>query len=388
MASRPGVRPGPTYVLVNPFPRHRANGVTSYLRNLRLFLRRSGIPVVCISNDRDLPRREYQRHVRDALLPRLRTGRVVVEAPELKAPTLLLPPDAAVHVRLHCPNALVEAGNGWPVQWGEFAEEMEVARTARVVSSPSHALLRALDGHLAARAVHVYKNPPPPGVLPQLRPGARGRDVAFLGRFMRSKGVDSLVPVLERLPAGQSVALAGRDADRFAVPSPVRCQVALHGEIAGRARWRFLGEARVSLVLGRFENCSMTILESLAVGTVVVGWRVGGNGEIASPRLVRLVALDDCDALVATVLQALREPHPDPEEFREAVARVGADFRAGWRRVWSGLRGGRPVPVYRGMGCGGRRDREAAASGRERGGRAPSGGGPPAALCTAADGPP
>lgn len=75
--------------------------------------------VACLASDRDLSRRECQRHVRDTLLPRLRTGRIVVEARELKAPTLLLPPGAAVHVRLHCPNALVEVGNGWPVHWGD-----------------------------------------------------------------------------------------------------------------------------------------------------------------------------------------------------------------------------------------------------------------------------
>ncbi len=37
--------------------------------------------VACLASDRDLSRRECQRHVRDTLLPRLRTGRIVVEPP-------------------------------------------------------------------------------------------------------------------------------------------------------------------------------------------------------------------------------------------------------------------------------------------------------------------
>jgi hypothetical protein len=50
-----------TCVLVNPYPWRHANGVTSYLRNLRSFLREVGIDSACISNDAALPRAAYQR---------------------------------------------------------------------------------------------------------------------------------------------------------------------------------------------------------------------------------------------------------------------------------------------------------------------------------------
>jgi glycosyltransferase involved in cell wall biosynthesis len=341
-----------TLVLINPFPWSRANGVTSYVRNALAHLRRTGIRAVCISNDLQLARGEFQRFVRDTLVSRFDSQETIVEAPELKAPTLLLPSEYRVHVRLHCPNALVEAYNGWAVNWSEFAEEMDVVRKARAVSSPSYALLRALDGHLDASAVHVYKNPPPLGMTSETASLTKGRDLVFLSRFMRSKGTDAVAALLGQLPESVTVALAGRDSDRFGTPRGVRCAVAVHGEIIGPARMRLLGEARVSLVLSRFENCSMTILESLAVGTVVVGWRVGGSDEIASSRLIRLVPRDDIASLLETIAAAREEPYPSHAEFRAAVASVADDFRSGSSRLLSTLLEATPVPVYRGLDCG------------------------------------
>jgi glycosyltransferase involved in cell wall biosynthesis len=274
---------------------------------------------------------------------------VVVEAPEVKCPTLLLPSEFPVHIRLHCPNALVEAHNGWPVHWGEFAEEMEVVRSARVVSSPSYALVRALEGYLETDAVHVYKNPPPWGVAPDTIRAAKKRDLVYLTRFSPLKGSDALVRLLLKLPGDMSVALAGRESDRFSIPSATRCGVTLLDEITGRARLRFLSEGRMSLTLSRFENCSMTILESLAVGTVVAGWRVGGNEEIADPRLIRLVARDDVEALVQTIQELRQQPYPSSDEFRVAIANLRDDFRQGWQHAWTVARQQTPASVYRGM---------------------------------------
>jgi glycosyltransferase involved in cell wall biosynthesis len=349
-----------TYVLVNPFPWRRANGVTSYLRNLMMFLRDTGVRAVCISNDDDLPRATYQRFVRETITARFQPDGILVEAPDVKSPTLLLPPQFAVHIRLHCPNALVEAHNGWPVHWGEFAEEMEVVRTAHLVSSPSYALLRALEGYVDADAVHVYKNPPPWRVTPRHVRSGKTCDLVYLARFSPLKGTDSLAPLLRRLPGDVSVAFAGRESDRFGIPADARCSVTVHGEISGRRRLRFLRSGRISLLLSRFENCSMTILESLAVGTIVAGWRVGGNEEIAPPRLVRLVERDDVEALAATIHELRDEPHPPADEFRRAIAGIGEDFRRGWQHLWSAFQCRATAAPYRGMDASGRTDVETA----------------------------
>ena len=340
------------YVLVNPFPWKRANGVTSYLRNMLTFLREAGIDAIIISNDEELPRAGYQRFLRDKLATQFRPDEVVIEAPEVKSPTLLLRREFPVHIRLHCPNALVEAHNGGTVQWEEFAEEMEVVRAARVVSSPSHALLRALQEHVETGAVHVYKNPPPKDLDSNATFGKKERDVVFLGRFSRLKGADFIEPLLRRFPDRLSVAVAGRESDRFTAPEEVRSRVTVHGQIVGPDRLRLLGESRVALMLSRFENCSMTILESLAMGTVVAGWRVGGNDEIAGPNLIRLAPFGDMEALVTTIIELIEETYPSEGEFRAAIDRVMTDFRDGWWHVWNTVRQPPPIPLYRGMNCG------------------------------------
>jgi glycosyltransferase involved in cell wall biosynthesis len=176
--------------------------------------------------------------------------------------------------------------------------------------------------------------------------------VVFLARFRRLKGVDFLEPLLRRLPDRLSVALAGKGSDLFVTPREARCRVTAHGEIVGPDRLRLLAESRVALVLSRFENCSMTILESVAMGTVVAGWQVGGNDEIAPPSLIRLVPLGDIEALVATIKELLEDTYPCDEEFRVATNRVREDFRNGWWHAWNAVRRPAAVPLYRGLNCG------------------------------------
>src|SRR5262249_15145625 len=213
------------------------------------------------------------------------SAQIVVEAPEVACSTLLLPPEYRVHVRLHCPVALVDAHNDQPVDLERVGQELEVARRAHTVSSPSYALLPEPRPVLDVSRIHVYKNPPPAGVTP-VAAGAKRHDVVFLGRFRPVKGVDFLNPVLSALPPSYSVILAGRGSQAFPLSPSVRCRVSARGEVFGQERYRLLGEARVALMLSRFENCSMLVLECLAVGTVVVGWQVGGHAEVAGPDLI------------------------------------------------------------------------------------------------------
>lgn len=334
------------YVLVNAFPWTRANGVTSYIRTLLDLLPVEGVEPVCISNPAELPRAAYQQYVRDTILERFHPGEVIIEAPELKAPTRLLPPEYPVHIRLHCPNAIVEEHNGQPVNQTELAEEMDVVRRAHVVSSPSYALLDALAPHIDTAGIHVYKNPPPPGPVPA---APKTGDVVFLGRFSRLKGTDFLDELFAFLPAGTTVTLAGRDAAFYTPPPGTRCHVTVHDEIKGPERLGLLAAHRISLTLSRFENCSMAILESLAMGTPVAGWRVGGNAEIASPDLLRLVRLGDTRALAATITGLLRGPNPDPSRFQYANDQLRHDFHAGWRHLLHAAR--QRAPLYRGLNC-------------------------------------
>ena len=339
-----------TYLLINPYPFERRNGVTSYLRNLLEFLHRRGIEVVCMSNDDRLPWRRYQERVRDMVTTRFRPDAAFIEAPEVGSPTLLLPPEYRVHIRLHCPTALVQRHNGRSVNLEQFGDELRVIRAAHVVSSPSHALLTELAPHLDVSPIHVYKNPPPGGVASS-NPRRKEHDVVFMGNFTRAKGADFLNPLLTRLPPRYSVLLVGRYSDGFEVSPGVHCSVTVRDHIAGPERLRLLAETRVVLMLSRFENCSMLVLECLRVGTIVAGWEVGGHAEIAGPSLIRLVPLGDLDALASVVVTSVEGVYPSRDAFRAATGLVMEDFRRGWSRVWATGRGRAPEGIYHGLDC-------------------------------------
>jgi glycosyltransferase involved in cell wall biosynthesis len=337
------------YVLVHPHSFAGRDGITTYLEHLDAFLRRQGIETVYVRNDGRMPRSPYQEAVRDLICSRFRPADVVIEAPEVGCATLLLPPEYVVHVRLHGSSAIVRRHNRQPPRPENFSEELRVARQARVVSSPSYALLEELAPHLDPASVHVYKNPPPP---PRSWSCAveRRYDVAYLGNFSRLKGADYLNLLLTRLPAHYAVALAGRGSDGFRVTPNARCQVTVSPHIPGPERLDLLAQARVALSLSRFENCSMTVLECIAVGTVVAGWRVGGHAEIAGPPVLRLVPLGDVDALAAAIRAAVEDGYPGSAEFRAVRDRVAEDFHRGWCHVWDIARGASGLGIYRGLG--------------------------------------
>ncbi len=336
-------------MLVSPYPLTRRNGVTTYLQHLRAFLAERGLDPVCIANEGNLPPDEYQAIVRDAITSRFSPEEVLVEAPEVRYPTRLLPREYRVHIRLHCPNAIVRRHNERPPNVPRFRRELQVSRTAHVVSSPSYALLRELRPYLDGSSIHVYKNPPPPPIAEMLPPEERLHDVVFMGNFSRLKGVDFLNPLLARLPPHYSVAVAGRESDRFQVAPSVRCRVTVGPHMPGPERLGLLAQARVALTLSRFENCSMMVLESIATGTVVAGWDVGGHAEIAGPPLLRLVPLGQLDALASVITGTIGGAYPAPHEFQVATSLVMDDFRRGWSHVWRRASGEIDGDVYRGL---------------------------------------
>ena len=334
------------YVLINPFPSTRRNGITTYVQHVQHMLEARGIACTCIANDRQVPRAEYQASVRDEICARFEPDDVLIEAPEAGAATLLVPAPYRVHIRLHCPSAFVHRHNGTPVASEQFQNELHVVRTAHIASSPSYALLRELAPHVDVSGVHVYKNPPP---APLARPPAKTHDVVFMGNFSRIKGVDFLNPLLRRFPPHYSAAMAGRFSEDFEIASDVRCRVRVGAHVPGAERLTLLAGARVALSLSRFENCSMMVLESLAVGTVVAGWRVGGHPEIAGPSLMRLVPFGDLDALAAAVAAAVDGPYPAAAEFRAATAALRDEFGEGWAHMWRIATGAASLGTYRGI---------------------------------------
>ncbi len=326
------------YLVISGYEPGRVNGITNYSRAVVDELRRQGAEAQYLDNRGALSPQAFRRHVAAEVPRRFDPRDTVIEAPEVDAPTALLDAAWRVHIRLHCPRAVAYFSIGGPVDLEKFASELEVAARAAVVSAPSQALLNVLAPYLDIARIDVFPNPAPFGVVPAASAG-KDIDLLFMARFNKIKGDDDLQWLLPALAAERSVALLGRDFERFRMPAGVRARAVMHGFDTTPARFDLLRRARALLVLSRFENGPMLVLEAMAHGTPVVGWDVGGIGEIAGPPLVNLVPWGDRYALLAAIDAALEGPPPSAAAFVAATARLRRGFTEGLAAVRRTLAG-------------------------------------------------
>lgn len=315
------------YVIVSTHPADYGMGIGNYTAAAACALRRLGVDVHVIENRDLLPHDAFRARVAAEVTRRFHPRDTLIEAPETWSPTLMLGSEWRVHIRLHCPGAVLSFANSQPIDLERFGRELTVARQAATVSSPSRALRELLRPYLGRVPVRVYPNPPLAGVTPAV-PGEKDIDLLFMARFDGTKGAEHLQWLLPLIPEGRKVVLLGRGCDLFRVPQAVRAEVALHGFDPSAARFRLLRRARALLVLSRFENGPMAVYEALAHGTPVVGWDVGGIGEIAAPPLVELAPWGDRAALLAKIEAVLRRT-PPVGAFAEATQRLSRAFANG-----------------------------------------------------------
>ena len=126
--------------------------------------------------------------------------------------------------------------------------------------------------------------------------------VLYFGRLSPEKGADALLKAAERMP-GQAFVFAGSgpsEAKARGIPN-VRCV----GFQSGAALYRLIAEARLSVCPSEcYENCPFSIIESISLGTPVVGARIGGIPELIPPgQTGELFPAGDVDALVRAIQQ-------------------------------------------------------------------------------------
>lgn len=323
-------------LLVNPCSRGTVSGAASgidvYSRTAAAILG-PRIQLRVIDNEEGLDRHALREKVRDIVVAHA-PDEVVVEAPEARAATLLVPGEYAVHVRAHCPLALAQYHDGTPIDYDALHEEMAVIRQARWVSAPSHAMARELCDALPDVTPLVFRNPPP--MVPLQLPAQKSIDVVVLGRAQRLKGADYLPPILRRLPRDFRVLLVGQGMDELSLGRGIRCHVERRPEVRGDERFELLARARAALVPSRFESFSMVVAESLGCGTTAVAWSSGAAAELASPPFVRIAATGDIDALARALIATCRaheDAYPSRQQFAAQVELLRDDFERGERFV-------------------------------------------------------
>src|SRR5882757_1650540 len=168
--------------------------------------------------------------------------------------------------------------------------------------------------------------------------------LVFTGRIAHVKGIDVLLAAI-RLLAGTirnlkvciigslSGSFDGRDSyvDAYArsmVESARDLPVSFLGFISNRdARFRqYIASADLSVVPSRLEPQGLVVLESLAMGTPVVGSNTGGIPDMVTPDVGYVFPPADPVALAACIRDASENPQRLHNMFLSARARVQAGY--------------------------------------------------------------
>jgi glycosyltransferase involved in cell wall biosynthesis len=214
-----------------------------------------------------------------------------------------------------------------------------VARAARIVV-PSRYLAEIVRGWGAEVRIDVIPNPAPARLeLPardalRAERGIDGPTAVFVGRFVLQKNLPLLVEALREAGDGISLALVGDGPERPAVAAAVT-DLAL----AGRVRLidavprdealRWMHAADVTVLPSSWENYPHAAVESLSVGTPVVGTTVGGVPEIVEHGVTGLLSPPgDAQALARSLRAALLDDATSAR-LREGAAAVSDRFEPG-----------------------------------------------------------
>jgi glycosyltransferase involved in cell wall biosynthesis len=323
------------YLVINPYF-NGSNGIDNYIKNTMDALQ-DFMDVELLSNNKNLSKKAFQKEVFNYITSNYGTEEVLIEAPEARAATLLLPKSYKVHIRLHCPLAIAQKYDGFEPDETIYSEELRVIHKAQVVSSPSYGLLREMKDEMDIEKSFVFKNPYNKNIK-LTKFDEKEFDVVFMGRFQKLKGIEYLNPILERLPENYKVLLIGNNSSKFKLSKQIKCNVTVREHIISDERFELVGKAKTLIMLSRFENCSMVILESLAAGTVVTCWDVGGNSEIAPPNVMQVVPFEDIEKFVTEIRKICEtQNYPSIECFKSALNEIQNDFNKGIKSVVNSL---------------------------------------------------
>lgn len=144
-----------------------------------------------------------------------------------------------------------------------------------------------------------------PAVAPPL-----GNKILYLNRVHEEKGIRIFMAALRQLRNYQ-VVIAGDGPDDQWVERYI-CQYGLNnvqkvGRVRGESWRQVMSQARVTVIPSLFyENCSVSILESLGHGRLVVATNRGGNSElITTGETGWLAEPDDADSLAIFIREAM-----------------------------------------------------------------------------------
>ncbi len=162
------------------------------------------------------------------------------------------------------------------------ARDLDIRRTAHVVTPSAYIRELALGWGAAPGRVTVLANPAPP--IPELRPrevlreelGFDGPTLVFAGRLTAQKALDVGIEAARR--AGVALAIAGDGPDRAALERLGHARFL--GPLPRQGVLELFRAGDAALLSSIWENFPHSVVEALAVGTPVIATRTGGVAEV------------------------------------------------------------------------------------------------------------
>jgi glycosyltransferase involved in cell wall biosynthesis len=196
--------------------------------------------------------------------------------------------------------------------------------------------------HGLPRDLHTFRDQP-------------GEYLAFLGRISPEKRLDRAIEIARRTGRKLKVAAKIYPEERAYYTQAIepllhesRSFVEFVGEVGGRQKDEFLGNAYALLFpIDWAEPFGLVIIEAMACGTPVIGWRCGSVPELITTGVTGFV-VDSIDQAVHAVGQVAglhRHKCRDVFDERFVAARMARDYLHVYRRVvQAGVEPLRPLP--------------------------------------------
>ena len=232
------------------------------------------------------------------------------------------PSVTTLHGRLHAPDL--------QALFAQYAEVPLVSISDDQRRPVAGANWQATVYHGLPRDLHTFRERP-------------GEYLAFLGRISPEKRLDRAVEIARR--AGRKLKVAARiypeERDYYErTIAPLlhesRSFVEFVGEVGGREKDEFLGDAHALLFpIDWPEPFGLVMIEALACGTPVIGWRCGSVPEVIADGVTGFVVegIEQAVSAVGRVAGLNRRACREAFEERFDAARMARDYLQVYRRL-------------------------------------------------------
>ena len=147
--------------------------------------------------------------------------------------------------------------------------------------------------------------------------------VLYFGRYSREKGVKTLIEAAKLLPDIDFICAGKGEYSKWMEEVPNIKDV---GFLKGEALENLIREARFSVCPSEwYENCPFSVLESQALGTVVVGARIGGIPELISDGVNGLLFESGNAMDLARVIRKIWDDSDTLRQYEEACKLLKRD---------------------------------------------------------------